>query len=110
MSFQRAAAAEDLWQGEMLGRVVSGRRVLLLNVGGVPVAFEDRCAHLGVPLSEGRLDGSVLSCRAHKWEYDVQTGRGRNPASARLKPLAVKVEGDGIWVDVESSPKEGGTP
>ena len=40
------------------------------------------------------------SRRAHHWEYDVCAGKGRNPATARLKPFAVKVENGEILVDI----------
>ena len=29
---------------------------------------------MGVPLSEGKLNGTRLMCHAHYWEYDVATG------------------------------------
>jgi toluene monooxygenase system ferredoxin subunit len=100
MAFQWAARIKDLWDGEMQGLVVAGCKVLLVNLEGKIQAYENRCAHLGVPLSEGRLAGSRLQCRAHQWEYSLITGQGLNPASARLKRLPVKVEGEDILVDV----------
>jgi len=42
----------------------------------------------------------VLTCQAHLWEYDARSGRGINPASARLTPVAVRVEEGNILVDV----------
>ena len=37
-------------------------------------AFVDRCPHRGAPLSEGSLEGSVLTCARHTWQFDVRTG------------------------------------
>jgi toluene monooxygenase system ferredoxin subunit len=99
MSFERAASRDDLWPGEMRGLVLSGRRVVVIHVEGCVAAFEDKCPHLGVALSEGTLDGDVLTCRAHGWSYDVRTGRGRNPEAARLIRLATRVDGDDLLVD-----------
>ena len=87
----------------MLGFVVAGRKVLLINLDGTIYAYEDKCAHLGVPLSHGHLRGAHLTCRAHRWEYDLCTGRGCNPATARLRAFAVKVDHGDILVDVASS-------
>jgi toluene monooxygenase system ferredoxin subunit len=98
-AFRCAAAADSLWSGEMLGTVVNGRPVLLVNVDGQVCAFEDRCRHLGVPLSQGRLQGRVLTCHAHEWQYDAVTGHGINPAHVRLQTFPVRMEKDSICVD-----------
>ncbi len=102
MSFCKATTLDELWIGEKLGIVVGGRRVLLVNVAGEICAYEDRCRHKGVPLSEGLLEGHVLTCHAHGWQYDARTGCGINPASARLSRYAVKIEGSDVLVDVGS--------
>lgn len=99
MSFCPAAALDDLWSGEMCGVVVGGHRILLVHLDGQVRAFADRCAHQGVPISEGRLEGREIVCRAHEWRYDALTGVGKNPAGARLKPLPVRLEGGRILVD-----------
>ena len=103
MGFAPAAGLEEVRAGEMKACVVAGRRVLLLRKGDTVVAFEDRCAHLGAPMSIGRWEGDVLTCCVHGWTYDAKTGQGLFPKSARLHRFAVKVEDGKIWVDVEQS-------
>ena len=45
-----------------LGRIILGEPVVFYRLeDGTPVALEDRCAHQGVPLSQGRLEGGVLT-------------------------------------------------
>jgi len=100
MTFHRAASLNDVWQGEMIGVRICGQAVLLVDAGNGICAYRDRCAHKGLPLSQGRLRGTVLACAAHGWEYDARTGCGINPASVELARLQVKVEGDDILVDV----------
>jgi toluene monooxygenase system ferredoxin subunit len=92
------AGADDLWRGEMRAIRVGQRPVLLVNVEGCVRAYEDRCAHQGIALSAGRLNGCVLTCSAHDWQYDVCTGRGINPSSAALKPYPVEVQDGRILV------------
>ena len=104
MAFQKVATLEDLWSGEKLAVVVASRHVMLVNLDGTVYAYEDKCAHLGVPLSQGHLQGTTLTCRAHHWAYDLCTGKGCNPATARLTIFAVKIEHDNILVDVEHTP------
>jgi toluene monooxygenase system ferredoxin subunit len=95
-----ALSVDDLWIGEMRGLVLNGRRVLLVRTDEGYSAFEDRCAHLGVRLSEGALAGCVLTCRAHQYQYDACTGQGLNPRSARLPRYRVEVKGGAVLVDV----------
>jgi len=102
MPFMPIIAATELWDGDMTARRVDGHDVLLARLNGVVYAYENRCAHLGVALSEGRLDGSVLTCRAHHWQYDVRSGAGINPATACLRCFAVKIEDGTVFVDVQA--------
>jgi toluene monooxygenase system ferredoxin subunit len=104
MAFVKAADEDALWSGEMLGLSVAGRKVLLVNHEGVVYAYEDRCAHLGIPLSKGKLRCEVLTCSAHEWQYDIRSGLGLNPRQVALKALRVEVRDGGIWVDVEGAP------
>ena len=100
MTTVKAALVSDLPASGLLGRVVGGRKLLLVRAGGAVRAYEDRCAHLGLPLSGGRLSETTLYCPAHEWEYDACTGRGLNPATACLKAFPVTIENDEILVDV----------
>jgi toluene monooxygenase system ferredoxin subunit len=74
--------------------------VLLCNLDGTLVAYDDRCPHLAHPLSEGALSDGVLTCAAHEWQFNVRTGCGVNPASACLHRYPVRLDGEGIFVDV----------
>ncbi len=101
MSFRAVADAGSLWDGEMRGLDVDGRKVLLVRIEGAVHAYEDRCLHKGIPLSEGLLKGRVLTCWAHAWEYDACTGHGRNPPTPALHRFPVRVDADQIWVDID---------
>jgi toluene monooxygenase system ferredoxin subunit len=106
--FERVCAKSDVWPGEMLGVVVKGRRVLVVCPrDGEPRAYEDRCAHQNMPLSDGHFDGRVLVCRYHEWSYDACTGCGINPENARLRSLPLRVEGGDILVDVTPAERVG---
>lgn len=102
MSPRRVGTLDDLWSGEMTSVDVGGVRVLLVHAGGEVRAYEDRCAHRGVRLSHGRLEGTTLVCPAHEWVYDAATGRGINPCAASLRPIPVRIEGADIVVDADA--------
>jgi len=99
MAFSKVVPLHELCDGEMQGHVVSGRKVLLVKLDGRVFAYEDRCAHLGVALSEGRFQDGVIECKAHQYRYDAQTGCGINPKNVRLCVLAVTIEDGVIAVD-----------
>jgi toluene monooxygenase system ferredoxin subunit len=88
----------ELWIGEMKAVSADGRRVLLLRLEEGVFAYEDRCAHLGVPLSEGKLEGAVLTCRAHHYCYDARTGAGINPKNVHLVQVPLAVRDERIWL------------
>ena len=103
VSFRRVADVASLWPGEMKGLVVDTTKVLLVNVGGDVRAYEDSCPHRGVALSCGKLEAAsgTLTCAMHLWQYDARTGKGVNPRGVGLRRLPMKLEDDGIWVEVD---------
>jgi len=103
MAFCRVMALAELWSGEMVATVVDGKKLVVLRVDDQVFAYEDRCAHQGVALSEGRLTGTTLTCSAHQYEYDVCTGRGINPKNLCLRGYAVRLENGDVLVDVTAS-------
>lgn len=101
MAFQRVCSLDDLWEGEMVALEVDGRDVLLVHLPGGDVrAIQTICPHQAQPLAEGTLEGTILTCRAHLWEFDVATAKSVNPEGTELRHFPVKVEGDDVWVDV----------
>jgi toluene monooxygenase system ferredoxin subunit len=103
MAFRAVATLDALWSGEMAACTVGDKRIVLINIGGQVRAYADACPHMRTPLSGGSLNGAVLTCATHGWVFDVNTGRGINPAQACLTEFATMVQGDDILVDVEQS-------
>jgi len=106
VAYHPVAELDALWDGEMAPCTVGGRKVVLVRLGDAVRAYEDRCAHLGVALSEGQLEQSVITCSAHHYQYDALTGRGINPRAVCLVRFPVRIEGGVIWVDVAAGARE----
>jgi toluene monooxygenase system ferredoxin subunit len=106
MAFHRVAALEELWIGEMMTVRLDGRRILVLRTDHAVCAYEDRCGHLGVPLSNGQMEGFTLTCLAHHYQYDARTGQGINPRRTCLQRFAVRIEDGQILVDPALSSRE----
>jgi toluene monooxygenase system ferredoxin subunit len=100
VTYVRVTSRDELRSGDMEGIRVDGHRVLLVCVDQCVYAWEDKCAHLGMPLSQGTLEGTTLTCSAHHFQYDVTSGRGVNPKNVCLRAYPVKVEGGGVYVNL----------
>jgi uncharacterized protein YbjT (DUF2867 family)/nitrite reductase/ring-hydroxylating ferredoxin subunit len=67
----------------------------VFNVAGSLCATQAKCTHRQGPLSEGKLDGSTVTCPWHGSQFNVCTGEVlRGPATDPLKPYRVIVDGD----------------
>ena len=69
--------------------------VAVFNVAGSFCATQAKCTHKQGPLSEGKLDGSTVTCPWHDSQFNVCTGAVlRGPAADPLKTYRVIVEGE----------------
>jgi nitrite reductase (NADH) small subunit/3-phenylpropionate/trans-cinnamate dioxygenase ferredoxin subunit len=78
--FVTVAAVEDIPPGT--GRIVEvqGVWIALFNVEGSFYAVDNTCPHAGGSLGEGHLDGHIVKCPRHGWQFNIQTGeRPENP-------------------------------
>jgi 3-phenylpropionate/trans-cinnamate dioxygenase ferredoxin subunit len=54
---------------------VGGKDIAVFNIDGAVYAMDDVCIHAGASLGAGKLEGKILTCRAHGFKYDVTTGQ-----------------------------------
>jgi nitrite reductase/ring-hydroxylating ferredoxin subunit len=74
------------------------------HVGGRLYAVADICPHAGAVLSEGDLEGPLLTCPLHGSQFDVRTGdRRRGPADVGLGTFPLVEEGGRVYLLVEPS-------
>ena len=78
------------------------RDVGLFRVDGEIHAMENACPHNGDPLSEGLLDGAIVVCPAHGWEFDVRTGfRPQDADGFPIPRFATRVTNGWVEVDLD---------
>jgi ferredoxin-NADP reductase/nitrite reductase/ring-hydroxylating ferredoxin subunit len=78
-----------------------GKRIAVFNVGGRFHAIDEACSHEGGPLSEGTLDGTVVTCPWHGARFDVTTGAVlRPPARRAVASYAVRVSGPDLLLEL----------
>ena|ERR687892_2253198 len=71
------------------------RELALFNVDGTFYATQNECLHLKGPLGDGELDGPVVTCPWHGYQYDVRTGENEFDRALQLETFEVVVE-DGV--------------
>lgn len=95
------AARDGLVAGEPLRVDAEGVPICLCLVGEDVYAVRDVCTHENYPLSEGELDGPVLTCSAHGARFDVRTGKVlRPPAYKPVKTYPARVRDGRVEVEV----------
>ncbi len=97
--FIKVAEVGDLEEGDLMLVEVDGEPICLAKANEVICAFTDTCTHIGGSLSEGELDGDVITCPLHGAQFDVHTGQVlRGPARQNIQTYPVKIEGDSVLV------------
>jgi nitrite reductase/ring-hydroxylating ferredoxin subunit len=103
MAFEPVARVEDVPPGTVRTVKAGEEEIALANCNGGFYAVQQHCIHLQGPLGEGHLDGCVLTCPWHGWQYDVRTGQNEFDLAIQLRTYDVQVEDGEIRIRLESS-------
>ena len=99
--FVKAIAKADLTAGHGVMVELQGKKIAIFNVDETFYAVDDTCTHVGGPLSEGKLDGTRVTCPWHGATFDVKTGTVHGPpASDGVHSYELKFEGEDVLVNV----------
>ena len=111
--FVEVAKVSDIDNGTLKKVVIGERAILLAKVQGRLYATDALCPHMQADLSEGTLQGTVLTCPLHGSMFDIRNGHvvrwtalsGRLLAYAAKarppRPLStypVYIDGDRIFI------------
>ena len=98
--FFKVATLSELVAGTCKPVEAGGKVIALFNVEGSVYALDNTCLHRGGPLGQGTLNGDVVTCPLHMWEYNVRSGEKVNSPGVKVATYPVQVEGDDIKVAV----------
>ena len=99
-TFVKACAVSDVAPGTGKTVTVNGKDVALFNVEGTFHAVDNECPHRGGPLGEGELEGCIVTCPWHAWQYDVTNGESITD-DLTVSRYDVKVDGGDVLVAVD---------
>jgi nitrite reductase/ring-hydroxylating ferredoxin subunit len=100
MALERAARLAEIPVGSIKEVQLAGTPVALANVGGKFYAINNTCLHRSGPLGQGVLEGTVVTCPWHGWQYDVTTGKTVMNPDAGVGCYRTEVQGDEVYVDL----------
>jgi nitrite reductase (NADH) small subunit len=96
--FVRVIGTADVKPGHGIVAEVNGKILAVFNVDGAFHAIDNTCIHRGGPLGEGDVEGSIVTCPWHGWQYDVTTGACVANPSAKVERYEVRVEDTDVKV------------
>ena len=66
---------DELTTGEGRTYVVDGKQIAVFLLGdGTVRAMDAVCPHKGGPLADGQVDGRVVMCPLHQYQFSLQDG------------------------------------
>ncbi len=98
--WHRVAAVSEVPAGSARELTAGGRVIALFNVDGRLYALDGICPHAGGPLGEGALQGSIVTCPWHGWQFDVTTGRHCLNSRIEHTRFPVKIERNDVFVEL----------
>ena len=64
-------------------------------------AVDNRCPHMGFPLSQGTVKDSILTCHWHHARFDLNSGGTFDQWAGDVRSFPVEIRNENeVWVDV----------
>ena len=77
---------------------MDGRVLAVFNVEGTYYALDGICPHQGGPLGKGQLNGCVVTCPWHGWQFNVATGQQQINERIVHTAYSLRHDGDDIYI------------
>ncbi len=83
--------------GQMV--VNPGRAIALFHRDGTAYAVDNRCPHMGFPLSQGTIDDGILTCHWHHARFELAEGDTFDIWADDVQTYPVELREDGVYLD-----------
>ncbi len=64
----------ELENGTMKEVLVEGREILIARIDDKYYAADNRCPHMKGKLSQGKMEGTIVTCPRHGSQFDLKDG------------------------------------
>ena len=94
----------EIIPGQMKKVSVDGNEIIVVNIDGNCLAVDGTSTHAGGSLSEGKLDGSTITCDWHGAQFECKDGKLlKFPAKINdLRSYKVVIESDNVFVETQT--------
>lgn len=101
MAFYPLERLHRLYDGYAQAFNVNGQSLLLIQSGSRTHIVANRCPHMNSPLTHAQIEGDIIRCPLHRFEYCLSSGLpAKAPAGGKLQGFAVAYEGNQVGVDL----------
>ncbi len=94
----KVASESDILDGGCTQVEYGGEPLALFNIAGTITAIHNTCLHRGGPLAEGEVNGDIVTCPWHGWQYDVKSGECKTNPAVSLRNYQVTIEDGEVLV------------
>jgi nitrite reductase (NADH) small subunit len=86
-------------QGARVVRTPLGCIAVFRTDDDVLFAIDDRCPHMGGPLSQGIVHAHAVTCPLHNWVISLDTGKALGADVGEVRTHRVRAEGGRLLLD-----------
>jgi nitrite reductase/ring-hydroxylating ferredoxin subunit len=107
--FVHVADVKDIEaEGKCLSLSVKKHPIVFFFYNSKVYALENRCPHMGFPLSQGTLKDGILTCHWHHARFDLHNGGTFDQWAGDVKSYPVQIRNNGeIWIGVPGTFEDG---
>lgn len=95
--------------GNIKELTIGDRKIALTYHAGTFGALNNKCNHMGGPLSKGKLKKGCIECPWHYWQFNHQSGEAQlnstEPLSSNggtVPRYPLKIEGDSLFIEISN--------
>ena len=95
----RAGSIAEIAREGMKVVAAEGRTILVVHDEGRLYALDNRCPHMGFPLSRGAVRDGILTCHWHHAKFDLSGGCTLDPFADDVPAFRVETRDGDVYVD-----------
>ncbi|MBT3478580.1 MAG: Rieske 2Fe-2S domain-containing protein [Candidatus Marinimicrobia bacterium] len=96
---KKIAELNDIPKGGSKLVMIDDTPIALFNLKGKIHAWDNRCPHRGASLADGNISDSIIQCKSHLWEFDINAACAVANSDLKVKTFKVEVKEGSVFID-----------
>lgn len=101
--FVEVVGLDQIPPGQGTTIAIANKTIALFNIDGQIYAIDDACPHAGSSLGWGKIEGSIVTCRAHGLKFNLTKGCMANNREVALTSYPVQVMDGKVMIEIGTS-------